>query len=113
MIIQYLGLVTAALSMAAAGYIYARIKLRMRVLPSGALLAFGILHIHNIGDSIPIISLATHIAIVVSILYFAVVANKFVELAAATSKVTTDVFHNPKSIKEKVESDDDTKISLR
>jgi hypothetical protein len=84
-VIYYLNLIVAASAILAAGYVLARIQMRMRMLTSGALLAFGLLHLHNHSTATEVIYLVTHLAIVISIVHFATVANNLVVL---TKKVT-------------------------
>lgn len=89
-VIYYLNFIVAISAILASGYILARIQMRMRILASGSLLAFGILHLHNTGDAAQVINLLTHLAIVVCIVYFATVANAFVNMSAQIRKVQSD-----------------------
>lgn len=90
MILEYLNMLTAVVAILSAGYMLARIQLRMRVLAAGSLLAFGILKLHTVGDGLQAIHLLTSISIICCLVYFANVANNFVELAANVTKVRTD-----------------------
>lgn len=85
--IEYLNMLTAAIALLAAGFMYARIQIRMRALSSGALLAFGILKLHATAPGIEVVHIIVDLAIICCLVYFAVVANNFVELSAKVAKV--------------------------
>lgn len=86
---EYLNLIAAIVSILAAGYVFAKIHMHMRMLASGSLLAFGILHIHS-GPTVEVIKLMTDMGVVASIVYFATIANNFVSLQSKVSDATTD-----------------------
>jgi len=90
MIIYYLNMLAAVIAILSAGYIFARIHIRMRALAAGSLLAYGMLKLHTSTDGLEAIHLITSICIICCMVYFAIVANNFVELAATVTKVKTD-----------------------
>lgn len=90
MIIYYLNMLAAVVAILSAGFIFARIHLRMRALAAGSLLAYGMLKLHTSTDGLEIIHLITSISIICCMVYFAIIANNFVELAATVAKVRTE-----------------------
>lgn len=119
MIIEYLNMLTAIISILAAGYILARIHLRMRVLTAGTLLAFGILQLRGAGEATQIIHLVTHMSVVGCLVYFATVANSFVttstKIAISTDrhKRCKDEESNRKPLKEITDFPPSTEIATR
>lgn len=90
MILEHLNTLTTIIALISAGYIFARIQLRMRALAAGSLLAFGILQMHAGNDGLKAIHLVTNISIICCLVYFANVANNFVALATNVTKIKTD-----------------------
>jgi len=100
MLVEYLNLITAVVAILAAGYILAKINLQMRILSSGALLAFGMLHLDGIGKDMQILTSVIDIAIVVSLVYFATIANTLVNTDHPTSTTIKPTDRIPRKDKE-------------
>lgn len=90
MILYYLNMLACVLAICAAGYIFARVHIRMRALASGSLLAYGILRLHESVAGMEVIHVLVNISIIFCLVYFAIVANNFVELAANVVRVKSD-----------------------
>jgi hypothetical protein len=88
--IETLNMLAAVMAICAAGYIFARIHIRMRALAAGSLFAYGILRLHAPLAGLELIHVLTNISIIGCLVYFAIVANNFVELAANVVKVKSD-----------------------
>lgn len=88
--IEYLNMLVAVVAICASGYMFARIHIKMRALASGSLLAYGILSLHAPLAGLEIIHVITSISIICCLVYFAIIANNFVELAANVVRVKTD-----------------------
>lgn len=87
--IEVINTATACISILAAGYIHAKLHMRMRVFTSGALLASGILLLHAPSDAVHFITPLVHLAIVGSTVYFATIANDFICMSRRVTKSVT------------------------